>query len=224
MIDPNRLKSIKLIFEDEDIVVVNKPSNMAVHGGASLDRKGTLFGILQQLSPTKLYPVHRLDKATSGLVVLAKNADSVKKLGQTWEQSEKVYYAWVFGKSEPKTITLDIDGQSAKTEIIGTRRMYDRANISELEIKLWTGRTHQIRRHLTAENLAVVMDDKYGDFRNNKAFRRQMKALGISISKKTLFLHAGRLRIASRQTEFTCDVPELWRECATKLGSQAGNL
>ena len=66
---------------------------MAVHGGASLDRKGTLFDILQQLSPKRLYPVHRLDKATSGLVVLAKNADSVKKLGQTWEQSEKVYYA-----------------------------------------------------------------------------------------------------------------------------------
>ena len=224
MIDPTRLRSIKLIFEDENIVVLNKPPNMAVHGGASLDRKGTLFNILQQLSAQRLYPVHRLDKATSGLVVLAKNAESVKRLGQTWEQSEKIYYAWVFGKSEPKTITSNIDGHSAKTEIIRTRRLYDQPNISELEIKLWTGRTHQIRRHLKSEKLPVVMDDKYGDFRDNKAFRQQMKAMELSISKKGLFLHAGRLRIAGREAEFTCDVPELWKECATKLGSQAVNL
>lgn len=224
MIDPARLKSIELIFEDEDIIVVNKPSNMAVHGGASQDRKGTLFEILQQLSPKPLYPVHRLDKATSGLVVVAKSSSSAKELGQTWEQCEKFYSALVFGHTNPRVIDRDIDGQSARTEIIEVRKVQDQPKISELEIKLWTGRTHQIRRHLKAEGLPIVMDDKYGDFRDNKTFRQKMKDKSLSVSKRSLFLHAGRLRIAGREGDFKCNVPELWTECVTRIGARSENL
>ena len=204
--------------------MVNKPPNMAVHGGANQERQGTLFDILQQLSNETLYPVHRLDKATSGLVVLAKSSESAKQLGQTWQQCEKFYCALIFGESQAKIIDRELDGVPATTEIVSSKLLCEVTQISELEIKLGTGRTHQIRRHLKAEQRSIVMDDKYGDFRKNKDFRLKMKARGISVSKRNLFLHAGRLKLTGRKAEYTAEVPRLWKDCVQALGSNSDNL
>jgi 23S rRNA pseudouridine1911/1915/1917 synthase len=205
---------LDVVYEDDDLVVVNKPAGLVVHpaqghtGGtlvnALLARYPDLAALALTDSDTAARPgiVHRLDRDTSGLMIVARNAAALRQLQQQFKARsvEKIYLALVFGQPEAAEGIIDVplgrdprfrqkiaprpDGKPARTHY---RIIEDFGLYSLLEIGLETGRTHQIRVHLAWLKCPVVGDTVYG---------RKKNALGL----KRQFLHAWKLRFRHPRT------------------------
>ena len=184
-------------YEDDALLVVDKPSGVAVHGGS-----GVSFGVIESLRAARpqakfLELAHRLDRDTSGLLILCKKRSALVELHRMLREGEvgKVYLAVVKGvakkslelreslhkyvtASGERRVAVQADGVKALTK---TRTLKDDGEFSLLEVQLLTGRTHQIRVHLAHAGHPIVGDDKYGDF----ALNRELK--------QRLLLHAARL-------------------------------
>jgi 23S rRNA pseudouridine1911/1915/1917 synthase len=210
---------LQIHYEDPDLAVIEKPAGLVVHPGSGV-RSGTLVHALlyhfQNLSDAggegRPGIVHRLDKQTSGLLIVAKNNKTHALLGKMFEerQIEKTYLALVHGKmnrSEGRIDTpiarhstirtrmatgtrLQKGGRTALTDYKVIEGLRD---FSLLEVQLHTGRTHQIRVHLSAFGHPVVGDDVYGE----RAFKDFVKRYGPF---QRYFLHAGRLRFTHPYT------------------------
>jgi 23S rRNA pseudouridine955/2504/2580 synthase len=192
-----------IVYEDENLLVVNKPSGLAVHGGS-----GVSFGLietLRQMRPDARYLelVHRLDRDTSGLVLVARRAAILRELHRLLREKhvEKSYLALVAGKwpgatravdapleknvlqSGERMVRVSRDGKSALTEFRVKERL---PGATLLEAKPVTGRTHQIRVHARHAGHPLLGDDKYG----NAGSEAQTRSVGL----KRLFLHAEALR------------------------------
>jgi 23S rRNA pseudouridine955/2504/2580 synthase len=199
------------------MMAIDKPSGVAVHGGS-----GVSFGVIEQLRQARpgarmLELVHRLDRDTSGVLLIAKKRSALTRLQDQFRDREtgKTYMALVKGQwpSNKKVIDLplqryliangagegerrvriahkdDANAQRAITLVRVSRLVGD---YSLLEVTIKTGRTHQIRVHLASQGYPIVGDDKYGDFELNK----RLAALGM----KRMFLHAWRLQFLHPQT------------------------
>jgi len=198
-----------VLFEDEVLLVIDKPSGLAVHGGSGISR-----GVIEQLRLERpeskfLELVHRLDKETSGVLLLAKKRSALTKLHAMMREGEveKRYFALVKGawKDEKRAVKLKLhkyltadgerrvsvteDGQAAHT-IFYLRQALPGYTLLEAELK--TGRTHQIRVHLAHLGYSIAGDDKYGDFPLNKLLAKQ----GL----KRMFLHAFSLAFVHPST------------------------
>lgn len=194
-----------VVYEDDALLVVDKPAGVAVHGGS-----GVAHGVIERLRAARpearfLELAHRLDRETSGLLMLAKKRSALLALHRMMREGEgrKQYLALVCGdwvndrqhlrmpltkwttRSGERRVRVDPDGQHAHT-IVTLRRRYGRHSLVEAELR--TGRTHQIRVHLAASGFPIVGDDKYGD----DAVRAEFAARGF----RRMFLHAHRLVIA----------------------------
>ena len=191
-----------IVFEDAALLVMDKPSGVAVHGGS-----GVSHGAIEALRAARpqakvLELAHRLDRDTSGLLIVAKKRGALVELHRMLREGEveKVYVAVVKGVPAKKhfditealhkyvnakgerRVAVKEGGQSAVTKI---RLLEKSRDLSLVELRLMTGRTHQIRVHLAHAGHPVLGDDKYGDFEFNRALARH----GV----KRLFLHARRL-------------------------------
>ena len=199
---PPRPSNLPVVYEDEAILVVDKPSGTAVHGGS-----GVSHGVIESLRAERpqakfLELAHRLDRDTSGLLVLAKKRAALVELHRMLREGEveKHYLAvakgrwrggsrelrdalhkYVTGEGE-RRVAVRAGGQHALTIAKPVRVAGD---FSLLDLLLQTGRTHQIRVHLAHAGHPVLGDDKYGDF----ALNRVMVARGV----RRLFLHAARI-------------------------------
>ncbi|MBV1914098.1 MAG: RluA family pseudouridine synthase [Pseudomonadales bacterium] len=198
-----------VLYEDDNLLVVNKPSGLAVHGGS-----GVSFGLIEALR--KLRPdqsglelVHRLDRDTSGCILVAKNRKSLRSLQNQLRARSmtKVYQLLVVGrwptrkrrvevalqknvqKSGERIVVVSADGKPSRTDFQVMQR-FTQATL--LEATLITGRTHQIRVHAQYSGFPIVGDEKYGDDEANRVF----SGLGL----KRLFLHAGKLEFQDPQT------------------------
>ena len=197
-----RLLDLALIYEDAALLAIDKASGIAVHGGS-----GVSYGVIESLRAARpeakmLELAHRLDRDTSGLLIIAKKRSALVELHRMLRDGEveKVYVAavkgrWQGGKRElgeslhkyinakgERRVSVHSGGQLAVTKV---KPLQANDNVSLLEIRLMTGRTHQIRVHLAHAGHPVLGDDKYGDFELNRALARQ----GV----KRLFLHARRI-------------------------------
>jgi 23S rRNA pseudouridine1911/1915/1917 synthase len=174
---------IQIVFEDESLIVLEKPAGLLTVGNAN-DKTDTLFArlndFLQQRDstrPERALVVHRLDRETSGLALFAKNEECRRLLQQNWASVEKDYLAIVQGAPEPEqgTITgyltetsaLDVFNNDHQTPggrlaITHYRLLQSRGDYSLLEVRLQTGRKHQIRVHLAGLGCLVVGDRRYG--------------------------------------------------------------
>lgn len=198
-----------VLFEDDLILVIDKPAGVAVHGGS-----GVAHGAIERLRAARpdarfLELAHRLDRETSGVLMFGKKRSSLLHLhAQLRERlAEKRYLAIVHGRFPLRTKTvqkplyryLTADGerrvrvqeggQPALSRITG-RSHFECPGLgvfSLVEVLIETGRTHQIRVHLSDAGFPIVGDDKYGDFTLNKALERA--------GFKRMFLHAWRLKI-----------------------------
>lgn len=211
MIDVARLQQVALLHEDDDIAVVSKPAGLAVHGGAGEQGKTLLDVLAEADRSTSWSLVHRLDKSTSGLMVVAKRPEVAAALAAEWDSTQKNYVALVFGQMSATTITKPLSDkhgkvQSAVTEVTSARVL---ETTTLLEVALHTGRKHQIRKHLADAGHPIVADDKYGDFRRNKAFVRTQRDRGAP-RPKHLFLAAVRLTLADGR-RFETPLPKAWR-------------
>ncbi|MGO9124406.1 MAG: RluA family pseudouridine synthase [Terriglobales bacterium] len=216
---------LDLVYEDDDLAVVNKVAGMMVHAGAGATEdqrnRGTLVNALLhhfgQLSTVggELRPgiVHRLDKATSGLIVVAKNDEAHRKLAAQFARRKvkKTYLALVHGWVKPDrgTISSSISRDRVRRTRMTTRRSGGREAITHylvqqriaskygkftlLELRIDTGRTHQIRVHLASLRHPVVGDALYGA-------PREIRAKDVAISLPRNFLHAAELQFQHPRT------------------------
>lgn len=207
-------REFDIVYEDDALLVVNKPSGVAVHGGS-----GVSFGVIEQIRRARpdaryLELVHRLDKDTSGLLMIAKKRSALVKLHEAIrnDHPKKIYLALGVGKlpddsfhvklplfkytgaQGEKMVRVSEDGQSAHTIFRVLNRFSDgllhQVGLSHLTLvraTLKTGRTHQIRVHLQSQNCPIAGDERYGDYQAN----RRLQKLGL----KRMFLHASELHL-----------------------------
>jgi 23S rRNA pseudouridine955/2504/2580 synthase len=193
---------LPIVFEDAALIVIDKPSGIAVHGGS-----GVSFGVIESLRAGRpqakyLELAHRLDRDTSGLLAIAKKRSALVELHRMLREGEveKVYLA--LAKGSPERRQFDIreslhkyvtdQGErrvsvtaGGKASVTQAKVLRSSASFCLLELRLLTGRTHQIRVHLAHAGYPVLGDDKYGDFELNRTLAKQ----GV----KRLFLHASSL-------------------------------
>ncbi len=236
---PAPAREFPLLFEDDHLLAIDKPAGVAVHGGS-----GVSFGVIEQLRRARpaarmLELVHRLDRETSGVLLVAKKRSALTHLqdqfreretGKTylalvqgaWPANRKVIdqplhkYLLADGERRVKVVAKDDpDGMRAITLVQVRQVLPVRAGLpafSLLEVTIKTGRTHQIRVHLASQGHPIAGDDKYGDFELN----RQLSRHGL----KRMFLHAWRLRFAHPATGEAITLhSELPAELAGFLGS-----
>ncbi|AKJ31146.1 RluA family pseudouridine synthase [Caldimonas brevitalea] len=210
---PAPAREFPVLFEDDHLLAVNKPAGVAVHGGS-----GVSFGVIEQLRRSRpqarfLELVHRLDKETSGVLLLAKKRSALTLLQDQFRQREtgKTYAALVVGAWPANRKVIDVplhkyltgegerrvravspaddDGRRSIT-LVRIAETY--AGFTLLDVTIKTGRTHQIRVHLLHEGHPIAGDEKYGDFALNKALARGEAVPGCRFDR--MFLHARRLR------------------------------
>jgi 23S rRNA pseudouridine955/2504/2580 synthase len=204
-------REFPVVFEDEHLIAVDKPAGVAVHGGS-----GVSFGVIEQLRRARpgarfLELVHRLDKETSGLLLVAKKRSALTALQDQFRGREtgKTYAALVLGKWPANRKVIDValhkfltaegerrvraaaddEGRRSITLVQVVRPFRD---FTLVDATIKTGRTHQIRVHLAHEGHPIAGDAKYGDFAVNKALARGEAVPGQRFDR--MFLHARRLR------------------------------
>lgn len=231
---------LTVLYEDEDLVAIDKPAGMVVHAGAGvhsgtlvnalLHRFGALSGVGGALRPGI---VHRLDRFTSGVLLVAKNDAAHQRLAAQFSgrQVEKIYLALVHGKVKPETGRIDrpiardpvkrvrmtarlAEGRAAWSEYRVLRR-FERFTL--LEVKIGTGRTHQIRVHLSSLGYPVAGDSLYGAPEKVDG----MPPLG------RYFLHAHRIRFhlpsSGEEISVVSPMPPELEEWMRKLGPELHN-
>lgn len=239
---------LEVIYEDSDLAIVNKPAGMMVHAGAGATEaarnRGTLVNALLhrfgQLSAVggDLRPgiVHRLDRATSGLIIVAKNDGAHRKLSTEFSQRQvkKTYIALVHGwvKNDRGTINSSISrdrlrrtrmttrgsrGREAITHYTVTKRIdSEYGKFSLLEVRIDTGRTHQIRVHLSSLGHPVAGDTLYGAPREMRSRTKKL----ISLDRN--FLHSARLELKHPRTgevlSFSSPLPGELEQFLQKIG------
>jgi 23S rRNA pseudouridine1911/1915/1917 synthase len=229
---------LDIVYEDEDLAVVNKPAGMMVHAGAGatedernrgtlvnalLHRFGALSGVGGELRPGI---VHRLDKETSGLILVAKNDFAHRKLAAQFSgrRVKKTYIALAHGwvKSDRGTVRSSISRDAIRRVRMTTRRSGGREAVTHyavqnriasdfgkftrLSLKIDTGRTHQIRVHMASIGHPIVGDSPYG------APREIASRSSGAISLSRNFLHSSEIQFSHPRTgsvlSFTCPIPE----------------
>lgn len=200
----------RILYEDDTLIVLNKPSGLAVHGGS-----GISLGVVEALRT--LYPklelglVHRLDRDTSGCLMIAKKRSTLRALHEQLREGtvKKIYACLLQGRparekttvdkalrkyelsSGERMVTVDDDEGKISKTIFYRVQQYPDACLMKAELK--TGRTHQIRVHSASIGHPVAGDDKYG----NKEFNKAMRQKGL----KRLFLHAAELTFTLPKTQ-----------------------
>lgn len=213
---PVPVREFPILFEDESLLAIDKPAGVAVHGGS-----GVSWGVIEQLRMARPQPmlelVHRLDRETSGILLVAKKRSVLKDLQDQFRArtTGKTYLALVRGQWPLRLRVLDQalhkyllpDGErrvrvvaqdhpQAMAAVSLVKVARQSADYSLLEVRIRTGRTHQIRTHLAAEGMPIVGDDKYGDFALNKSLQRAGTPAGLN----RMFLHAWRLQFRHPRT------------------------
>lgn len=210
-----------ILFEDDGFIVLNKPAGFAVHGGSGIS-SGVIEG-LRQIRPQQkfLELVHRLDKETSGCLLIAKKRSILKILHELFRGDgiQKTYLALVVGQFQRKKQVVDVPllknvaqggermvvaSQSGKAAETQFTRLQQYQDFTLVHAAPKTGRTHQIRVHAAWLGHPIVADDRYGDDETNKALKKR--------GYKRLFLHAEQLRfshpVSGHPLHFTAPLPD----------------
>jgi 23S rRNA pseudouridine955/2504/2580 synthase len=216
---------LEVVFENQDLLVINKPAGLAVHEGKTIPARHSLLGVLQARQPsTGVAPklVHRLDKETSGLLLVAKNDSVSAELQLQFETGrvDKEYLALVAGRIRPRSGTIDLPLPGRDGNLVAALTHYrvdqefDAATLLRVRIK--TGRMHQIRLHLARIGHPVVLDSRHGDFAFNKTFR---KTHGL----KRQFLHACSISLTYKGEDWSwsAPLPADLRQTLTSLSSSS---
>jgi 23S rRNA pseudouridine955/2504/2580 synthase len=232
---PAPAREFPILFEDDHLLAVDKPAGVAVHGGS-----GVSFGVIEQLRQARpqarfLELVHRLDKETSGILLLAKKRSALTALQEQFRARDtgKTYAALVHGdwpankkvidvalhksldaKGERHVRVVPADHADGRRSISLVRVMQAFTDFSLLDVTIKTGRTHQIRVHLAHEGHPIAGDPKYGDFALNRALARGAHRFD------RMFLHARWLAFdhpaSAERLELSAPLP---LECQTLLNN-----
>ncbi|MDX8381472.1 MAG: RluA family pseudouridine synthase [Ghiorsea sp.] len=221
-----QIRNLAMIYEDNDLLVINKEAGVVVHGGSGHET-GLVERLKVQLDLPELRLAHRLDRDTSGCLLLAKNLSALRKLTEQFRERDahKTYLAWIAGHPYPyagrmqsklvKGITqsgerMVIDAENGQEAITDLQtillREHDDWEYSLVALQPHSGRTHQLRVQLQNEGTAILGDPKYAQKEDIKAFK--------SLHGKGLALHAWRLRFThpttNKSVDFRAPWPDRW--------------
>ena len=225
---------IDILFEDEYCIIVNKPNNILVHHSyyaRNITEDSLLQLLRKQFDNSNFYPVHRLDRKTSGLLLLTKKKEYISKFQNLFitNQIQKTYYALVRGFCEPKGIidtpvknpdtgiykdALTIYKRISQIELSIPVVPYSSSRYSILELQPKTGRMHQLRKHMNKIAHPIIGDHKYGNRHHNQMFESEF---GLDY----LFLHAYLLEFkhpfTDEKIKITIKSPIFWHDLLVKL-------
>jgi 23S rRNA pseudouridine955/2504/2580 synthase len=223
-----------ILYEDSHLLVIDKPCGVAVHGGS-----GVSYGVIEQLRASRpdakfLELVHRLDRETSGLLLLAKKRSALTNLHEQMRDgvTDKRYLTVVYGDWKnarqhvklplhkyttpegERRVVVQAGGMESHT-VFSLKRKWQKFALLEAELK--TGRTHQIRVHLASSGFPIAGDDKYGDFALNRALLKGDETRG---ALRRMFLHAHQITFTHPESgkQMTLNAP-LPAECERFLVS-----
>ena len=223
-----------IMHEDKRLIVVNKPAGLVVHAGT-----GSAFGVIELLrelygQKQDLHLIHRLDKETSGCLLIAKNMMILRQVNQALKNGavHKEYQALLQGRLHEKKITVntplqrhrndygegqvrvDGAGKTAISEFVTVKLYRDTTHV---KVRIATGRTHQIRVHAGSIGHPLAGDKKYG----NREFNKNMRAAGLH----RMFLHAGKLSVPelkkTGEHQFIAPLPTDLEAVLTRIGHQS---
>jgi len=225
---------IDILFEDDFCIIVNKPNNVLVHHSyysRNIKDDSLLQLLRKQFNNQKFYPVHRLDRKTSGLLLLAKDKTKVSKFQDLFTSNliHKKYFALVRGFVTEKG-KIDSRVKNADTGIYKDAltfynpissielpiavQPYSTARYSVIEFEPKTGRMHQLRKHANKIAHPIIGDHKYGNRHHNQMFETEFKV-------DNLFLHAHQLvfehPFTSKTVQINVNPPEFWFNFLTKV-------
>jgi 23S rRNA pseudouridine955/2504/2580 synthase len=233
-------QDFKVLYEDEHILAVDKPSGLAIHPGSGITGETLVDQVRAYLARQgvqtpegefKPSPAHRLDRETSGVVVVAKTRQAMVRLTEmfTAGEADKTYLALAKGRFQRESGSIDLRlaehqqtyaskqqrGVNLQAALTHWKKLAGGPEATLLEVTIETGRTHQIRRHLQAIGHPVVGDTKYGDFPFNRIAQRQW---GV----RRMFLHSARLELAHPLTKkrliFESPLPQELADCLPRAG------
>lgn len=233
-------QDFKVLYEDEHILAVDKPSGLAIHPGSGITGETLVDQVRAYLARQgvqtpegefKPSPAHRLDRETSGVVVVAKTRQAMVRLTEmfTAGEADKTYLALAKGRFQRESGSIDLRlaehqqtyaskqqrGVNLQAALTHWKKLAGGPEATLLEVTIETGRTHQIRRHLEAIGHPVVGDSKYGDFPFNRNAQRQW---GV----RRMFLHSARLALAHPLTKkrliFESPLPQELADCLPRAG------
>ncbi len=211
------ISQIPILYQDSDLLAVDKPAGISVHNNE--DPQNLLKLLQKQVPASKLYPVHRLDKETSGVQLLALNESAAKNLASEFEKRavDKIYSGVLRGELKQNSglwnqaLTDKAEGRKnpagASRERISCETQFTVLNANKFfsmcQFELITGRQHQIRKHSALINHSLVGDARYGDPRYNKKMADLYKT-------DRMFLHCHRIQILGQNLESI--VPEIFKK------------
>lgn len=240
--DSHSPEQLPILYKDSDIVVINKPTGLLVHR-SEIDRHETRFALqlVRDQIGQRVYPVHRLDKPTSGVLLFALSSEIARNLSESFASGgvTKLYHAVVRGyapesvfvdyplkeeldKYTDKRARLDKPPQEAQTDFrrLATVELpveiegYPSSRYSLVECEPKTGRKHQIRRHLKHLSHPIIGDAKHGRGRHNRYFKDQLSA-------GRLLLHASEMKITHPRTQqpmqFTAPLDEVFEQLLARF-------
>jgi len=226
--------NVSILYEDDYIVCASKPNNVVVHHAhhsRNVADEASLLQLLQEQCGKKMYPIHRLDRKTSGILLLAKKSEYVAKFQELFmnNQIQKTYYGIVRGHA-PETKILDspVKGRDAnvhkdaethlatlKTVTVNIPvKPYDTSRYSLVKLMPKTGRLHQLRIHMNKISHPLIGDPKYGDKNHNMMFLENFNC-------ENLFLHARSLEFihpySNKKLEIIAEFPKDWNTVFEKF-------
>jgi len=220
------LPEVEIIYQDQNIVVCNKPVDLPVHKNDFMPHDAPyLTKVIGQKLDKSIYNVHRLDSKTSGLIVLALTPENAKNLTLQFERKEveKTYYALVKGNPGSGTFNENVlikkrgkkkpavthfeTIKSIQTNI--SYKEFENIDLSLVKVNLETGRWHQIRQHFAMHRFDIIGDTHHGDWTLNRIITEKTKI-------KRLFLHAGELSfshpVSGERMSFESSIPSEFQE------------
>ncbi len=227
--------NVSILYEDDYIVCASKPNNVVVHHAhhsRNVADEASLLQLLQEQCGEKMFPIHRLDRKTSGILLLAKKSEYVAKFQELFmnNQIQKTYYGIVRGHApETKIIDSPVKGRDAnvhkdaethletlKTVIVDIPvKPYDTSRYSLVKLMPKTGRLHQLRIHMNKISHPLIGDPKYGDKNHNMMFLENFNC-------ENLFLHARSLAFihpySNEKLEIIAELPEDWNTVFERFG------
>lgn len=208
------MRELSVVYEDDRIIVIDKDSGLAVQGGEKVSV--SVDDLLAVRLGRRPFPVHRLDKDTSGLLLVAKTKEAAAAFSALFSgrSLSKTYLAVCAGRPASSSGVIDepVASRGREREALTRYRVLGSGEFcSLLELELGTGRTHQIRVHLAGMGNPILGDDKYGDFALNKRLRKER---GL----RRLLLHAYRLSSDRPKLSFVAPPPEHFLPYLEELG------
>jgi tRNA pseudouridine65 synthase len=223
---------IEILFEDTTIIIVNKPNNLLIHNSyyARNIKDATLLELLRDQLNTDFYPVHRIDRKTSGVLILAKHKKDVSIFQELFNtnQIKKTYFGVVRGfVNESKHITSPVKNADTKVykdaetlcEPMFTKLLdipvhpYSNSRYSLVKLNPSTGRMHQLRIHMNKISHPIIGDYKYGDRFHNRMFESQFNYPNLFLHAYSLdFIHPNTNKRISVNAKFTNDWIDLFEK------------